>query len=145
MLFPVKNSHLVDPKQILVVLKSEKQEKKKKRGGVPSLFCNFFPCYLQFSTFPFFDFPSSLFHFPFFPCLSFPGRSAEISWWEVSAEALCSPCPPAVMLIMLLNIVKNFTFTRAYTKRGSPTHPPPMKLGLWPCHGCLSPCYSAHY
>ena len=78
---------LVDPKQISVVWKVKSKKKKKKR--VLS-----FSFHFQFSTFPFFsDFPSFLLQFPFFPFLSFPGRSAEISRSEVSGGALCPPAP----------------------------------------------------
>ena len=60
-----KMSILVHPKQILVVLKSEKQKKKR----VLSSFCNFSTFHFQLSTFPFtiFLFFFSIFTpFPFF-------------------------------------------------------------------------------
>ena len=56
--------------------KWEKKKKKKKRSSPH--FVTFPPSLLQFSFF------SSQFHtFSFFPCLFFPGRSAEISRSEV--------------------------------------------------------------
>ena len=67
--FLVENFHFGRPKQNLVVLKSDKQ---KKRKGPLLIFWLF-------------SFPPSLF-FPLFPYLFFPGRSAEISWSEVSGE-----------------------------------------------------------
>ena len=64
-----------------MVLKSEKAKNKKK---VLSSFSNFTSYHFQYSFF-------SIFHpFPFFPCLFFPGRSAEISQSEVSG----GHCPP---------------------------------------------------
>ena len=51
-------SLLVDPKQISVVLKSEKQKKKKKKGQKVLSFYNF--------TASIFNFPPSLFQFSFF-------------------------------------------------------------------------------
>ena len=68
---------MVDPKQIFVVFKSEKQKKRKK---VLTSFYNIFLLLFQFSTF------SSQFSllFPFFPCLFFPDTSAKISRSQVS-------------------------------------------------------------
>ena len=67
MFFPGRKvSVLVYPKQILVVLKSEKQKKKKS----PLLV--FYRFHLLLNFHPFF----------LFPCLFFPGRSAEISRLE---------------------------------------------------------------
>ena len=101
--FPVENFHFGRPKkkkQILVVLKSEKQKKKKN---------------LPFSIFhlPFYNFPSFLlnFHpfFPFFPCLFFPSRSAEISRSEVSGGH-SAPLPPAPQPVTpLLNMLRRTT------------------------------------
>ena len=57
--------------------------------------------HFQFSTFPFTIFLLSfsiLTPFPFFPCLFYPGRSAENSRSEVSGGALC---PPAHRLVLL--------------------------------------------
>ena len=62
--------------------------KKKKKKKVLSLICNF----SSFHLLPFSIFHLSYFYFPsflIFPSLSFPGRSAEISWWQVSEGALC--------------------------------------------------------
>ena len=59
--FPVEKSILVDPKQISVVLKSEKHKKKKKKKKVPSSFCNFPPSIFNFTPSLF------LFQFSFFP------------------------------------------------------------------------------
>ena len=76
------------PKQISVVLKSEKQKKKKK---VLSSFCNF-----PFSHLPFLIFLLFFSIFPFFLPL-FPGRSAEISPGEVSRGTL-----PSLLAVMPL-------------------------------------------
>ena len=69
---------LVDPKQISVVLKSEKQKRKSS-----PLFVTFPPSFFQFFTSPslfqFSFFPFLMLHFPYFPSLSFPNTSAEIS------------------------------------------------------------------
>ena len=96
-----KISILEDPKQISVVLKSEKQKKKKKKNSLLifyifllSSFCTFSSFHFQFSTFPFTTvlFFFSIFHpFPIFPCLFFHCRSPEISWSEVSGGTL-PPC-----------------------------------------------------
>ena len=80
-------------------VKSKKQTNTKtnKKKGLQLhlvLFCNFFLFPFQFSTFPFSIF--LLLYIPFFPCISFPGRSAEISWWKVSGWAFC---PPASCLL----------------------------------------------
>ena len=79
---------LVDPKQILVALKIEKQKEK-----VLSSFCNFSSSHFIF------NFPPSLFRFSFFsspfpsfPSLSFPGRSAEILRWEESGDPAAPSC-----------------------------------------------------
>ena len=67
--FPVEKFHFGTPKQILVVLKSEKQKKKKKKR-VLSSFCNFPTFNFQPSLY---NFPSFLLSFcPFFPCRFFP-------------------------------------------------------------------------
>ena len=73
--FLVENFHFGTPKTNL------------KKRGVLSSFWKF--SLYPFSIFhlPFYNFPSFLLHFPpfqFFPCLFFPGRSAEISRSEVS-------------------------------------------------------------
>ena len=69
-------------------MKSEKQKEKKRS------FPYFVTFLLLFSIFhlPFFDFPSFLLHFPFFPCISFPNRSAEISQWEVLGGIVPPTC-----------------------------------------------------
>ena len=62
-----------------------------------SSFCNFSTFNFQFSTFPFtifLLFLSIFTPFPIFPCLFFPGRSAEISRTEVSRGTLPGPLPP---------------------------------------------------
>ena len=61
-----------------------KKTKKKKPLLILELFLLPFPPCL-------FNFPSFLLHFPFFPCLSFPDRSAEISWSEVLGVTLPPP------------------------------------------------------
>ena len=82
-----------------MVLKSEKKNKM-----VLSLFCNFSSFHFKFSTFLYL-------HFPFlFPCLSFPGRSAEISQWEVSAEH-SAPCPPPLAVMPLSSTKLHFIQT----------------------------------
>ena len=75
--FPVENSILVDPKQILVVLKSDK---------VLSSFCNFPPSLLQFSFF------SSQFAplFPFFFTSFLPVGQQKFPC-QKSLGALCPP------------------------------------------------------
>ena len=98
MLFPGRKISilvLVDPKQNLVILKSDKQKKKKKKKKekkVLSSFFNFSTFHFQFSTIPFtiFLLSFSIFTpFPFFPCLflqqKFPGQK--------SLRALCPPAP----------------------------------------------------
>ena len=87
--FPVENSHFGRSKTNLSGFEKWKANFKKK---VLSIFCNFYSFHFKFYTFPFFNFPSFLLHFPFPLCLSFPGRSAEISLWEVSG----GHCLPAV-------------------------------------------------
>ena len=64
-LFPGRNFYFGRPKQISGVSKSDKQKRKKKRGGLLLIFIPF-PC--QFTQFSF----SSPFSF-FFPSLFFPG------------------------------------------------------------------------
>ena len=65
------------------------KSKKKKKKKILSSFCNFsllpFPIFLLF-------FPPSIFSLPLFP-----GRSAEISWSEVSGgHSAPAPLPPSV-------------------------------------------------
>ena len=61
--------------------------------------------HFQFSPFPFFDFLLFLSVFPFYPCLSFPSRSAEISQWEVSGGGdTLPPMPPAVTPLINTNL-----------------------------------------
>ena len=77
--FPVENFHFGRPKTNFSGFEKWERKKKKKKKRVLSSFCNF-------STFPFTIFLLffSIFHtFSFFPCLFFPGRSAEISRSEV--------------------------------------------------------------
>ena len=64
-----KISILVDPKQISVVLKSEKQKKKKKKGPLLILQLFLLPFIFNFPPFPTFPFKKISFfflHFPFF-------------------------------------------------------------------------------
>ena len=78
-IFPVENFHFGRPKTNFSGF--------EKWNNLPfSIF--------QFSIFPFtifLSFFSISTPFPFFPCLFFPSRSAEISWSEVSG-ALCTSC-----------------------------------------------------
>ena len=73
--------------------KEKKKERKKKK---PSPHFGTFPLPFPIFHLPFYNFPSFLLHFPppppfsIFPCLFFPGRSAE----EVSGGALF-PLPPS--------------------------------------------------
>ena len=73
-----------------MVLKSDKQKRKRRRRRkkkVLSSFCDFSTFHFQFYTFPFTIFLIFFYiftPFPFFPCLFFPGRLAEISRSEVS-------------------------------------------------------------
>ena len=95
--FRVENFHFGGPKTNLSRFKKW-QEKKKKKG--PLLILELFPPSIfnyQFFTFPFkiFLHPPPFFHF--FPCLFFPGESAEISRSEVSGLwGHSAPCPPPV-------------------------------------------------
>ena len=94
-MFFLENPILVDPKQISLVLKSEKKKKKKKKKG-PQLFLQLFLLPFTIFHFPFFDFPFFLLHFPYFACLSFPDTSAEVSGGH---SAPCPPPPPVTPLI----------------------------------------------
>ena len=87
--FLVEISILVDPKQMSVV--SEKWQKKKKKKKSRLLMFIPSPLPINILLFPFYDFPSFLFHFPFFPCLFFPGKSTKISQWKNFRGALCPP------------------------------------------------------
>ena len=75
--------------------KERKKERRRRRKKSSPHFGAFPSFHFQFSTFPFTIFLlffSILPPFPFFPCLFFPGRSAEMSRSEVSGE-LCPPPP----------------------------------------------------
>ena len=94
--FPVENFHFGWPKTNFSGFgfekwqaKRKKKERKKKKG--PLLIFVTFP--LSMFHFPFTIFLlSSIFTlFPFFPCLFFPGRSAEISQSEVLGGAHYCP------------------------------------------------------
>ena len=100
-----KISILVAPKQILVVFKSEKQKKKKRKGPLlifelfpPSIF-NFPPSLLQFF---FFSSPFPPPPFSLFPSLFFPDRSAKIPRSEVSGRH-SAPLRPPVMPLLTRN------------------------------------------
>ena len=99
MLFPGRKFPiLVDPKQISVIFKSEKQKKKKKKKKKkgPQIFLELF-----LLPFPILNLPFTIFllffsiftPFPFFPSPIFPDTSAKISRSEVSGGALCPPAP----------------------------------------------------
>ena len=85
--FPVENSHFGRPKTNFSGFGKWKGKEKKEKKGLSS-FCNFSPFHFQFSTFLF-----SIFRlfYSIFPCLSFPGRSTEISQSEVSGGH-SAPC-----------------------------------------------------
>ena len=92
MLFPVENFHFGRP---IKDFSRFGKLKSRKKGHLLILELSLLP----FSIFhlPFYNFHSFLLHFPpfpFFPCLFFPGRSAEISWSEVSGGTLPPPPPP---------------------------------------------------
>ena len=97
--FPVENSHLVDPKQISVVFKNEKQKKKTKKQKQKTknktkqmVLTSFYSVFLL--PFPILHLFFSIFTpFIFFPCLFIPDTSAKISRSEISGE-LCPPPPP---------------------------------------------------
>ena len=76
-------------------VKSKKKKKKKKKKS-PLLFLQLFLLQFQIFILTFFNFPSFLLHFPYFPCLSFPHTSAEISRSGVCGghSAPMPPCPP---------------------------------------------------
>ena len=85
--FLVENFHFGRPKSNFSGFEKWKAKKKKKKKKVLSSFCNFSTFHFQFSTFPFTIFLlffSISTPFPFFPCLLFPCRSAEISRSEES-------------------------------------------------------------
>ena len=87
--FLVENFHFGRPKTDFCCF-----EKWQANKRVLSSFLIF--SLLPFSIFhlPFYNFPSFLLHFPLFsifPCLFFPGRSAEISRSEDSRGVLCPP------------------------------------------------------
>ena len=86
--FPSENSHFGRPKTNFSHFEKWQASTKKK---VLSSFCNFSSFHFQYSTFPFSIFLLFCSIFPFFLCLSFPGRSAEISRSEVSGGTL-PPC-----------------------------------------------------
>ena len=91
-LFPVENFLFGRPKT------NFRGFEKWQKSDVLSSFCNFASFIFNFPPslfqFSFFSSPFSLTS-PFFPCLSFPGRSAEISWSEVSGGGgALFPWPP---------------------------------------------------
>ena len=104
--FPGRNFHFGRSKTNLSRFQKWKAKKKKKKKN--SLhFGTLTSFHLQFSTFPFtvfLHFPSLLLHFPFFPCLFFPGRSVGQQKFpdqkslrgEVSGGTLPPPPPPPV-------------------------------------------------
>ena len=79
--FPI----LVDPKQISVVLKTEKQKKKKKKKRSSPHFLTFPPSI--------FNFPSFLLHFPFFLASLFLVRQQKFPGQKFWGAL----CPPSVM------------------------------------------------
>ena len=101
--FPVENSHFGRPKTNFSGFEKWKvKNKKKKKKKIPPHFVNS-PFHFQFSTFPFSTFPFLIFLlffsiFLFLASLFIPGRSAEISRWEMSGAL----CPPAVMPLLTL-------------------------------------------
>ena len=95
--FPVGNSHFGTRKTNFSGFENWKEKKKKKKKKNNNNNNNLF--LLPFSMFRllFSDFLSLLPHFYFFLCLSFPGRSAEISQSEVGGHSACLP-PPVMPL-----------------------------------------------
>ena len=94
LLFPAKNfkfSILVDPKQISAVSKKWQKKKKKKKKGPMLIFINFHFNF-QFPTSSLLNFPHFPLHFPFFPCPSFPGRSAKIPGEKYQGGTLPPAC-----------------------------------------------------
>ena len=99
---PLQNSHFGRPKtNFSEIIKSEMQKKKKKKKKKSSPYFVTFPPPSIFSIFHL-RFPSFLLHFPFFPCLSFPGRSAGISPSEFSV-----PPFPHLLTPLLMSLVGN--------------------------------------
>ena len=112
MLFPGRKfPFLVDPKQIQWFWKVKSKRKKPSPHFVtfPPSIINFTPSLFRFSFF----FPSS----SFFPCLSFPCRSAEITQWEVSGGTMPPPAVTPLLITIPYEISKtqqdNFA-TRRY-------------------------------
>ena len=92
---PVENFPFGTPKTI--ICRFERWKKKKKKKGpllILLIFGTFPPSILPFSFFS--SSISSPPPFPFFPCLFFPDRSAEISRSEFSGGTL--PPPPVTLL-----------------------------------------------
>ena len=94
----VKNSNyiLIDPKQISVVLKSEK---KKKVLSSFLIFVTFPPSIFNFppSLISFFDFPSFLPHFPFFLASLFPTGQQKFPG-QKPLQGHLPPCPTPRLL-----------------------------------------------
>ena len=100
--FPVENFHFGRPKTNCSGFeKWEEQGKKRKKKRSSPHFVIFPPSIFNFTIFLLFF--SIVTPFPFFPCLLFPGRSAEISWSEVCLwGALC----PLLHLFMPLSLYR---------------------------------------
>ena len=79
--------------------KQNKTKQTKKKSSPHSPHFVIFNSHFQFSTFPFYNFPPFPLNFHplslLFPCLFFPGRSAEISRSEISGGH-SSPCPQPI-------------------------------------------------
>ena len=107
--FPVENFHFGRLKANFSGFEKWQAKKKKKRSSPH--FITFPPYIFNFPTFLFTIFLFLLnFHpFPFFPCLFFPGRSAEISRSEVSGGTFPPTCYATdsqihIILIETLNL-----------------------------------------
>ena len=90
LLFPAKNFPFwLTLNKFQRFQKSDKKKKKKKeRKKGPVLIFIIFHFNFQFPTSPLLNFPHFPLHFAFFPCPSFPGRSAKILG-EKYQGALC--------------------------------------------------------
>ena len=121
---PVANFHFGRPKTNFSHFEKWKAKKKKKKE-VLSSFCNFPFFHFQFSTFLFTIFLLffSISHPPF-PCLFFPGRSAKISWSEVSGL-----CPPACYATACASCIFFFFLNLSQYKNQRGSHV--LSLPVW--------------
>ena len=102
--FKVEISILVDPKQISVVSKSDKQ--KKKKGGSSAHFRTFFPSNLHFLP-PSFTISLLFFSiFPFFLASFFP---ASKNFPVKTSGGHCAPAPPACYATTIYHLKMCYT------------------------------------